>query len=58
MDIMLDEYERPSRLVFSITGSRMGMHSTFTFAPDGPAERLLTVAADLQASRPAAPSAR
>ena len=40
MDIHLDEYERPGRLVFSITGDRMDMHWTFTFAPDGATTRL------------------
>ena len=34
IDIRLDEYERPTRLVFSITGNRMDMHWTFTFAPE------------------------
>jgi uncharacterized protein YndB with AHSA1/START domain len=40
MDIRLDEYERPERLAFSITGNRMDMHWTFTFAPEGTASQL------------------
>ena len=48
MDITLDEYEPPSRLVFSIVGSRMDMHWTFTLAADGPSTSLLTAAADLR----------
>ena len=38
--IKLDEYEPPSRLVFSITGSRMDMHWAFRLAPDGAATQL------------------
>ena len=48
MHIALDEYERPERLEFSITGSRMDMKWRFTFAPDGAATRLEAVA-DLRA---------
>ena len=48
MDITLDEYVRPARLVFSIVGSRMDMHWTFTFAADGPSASLLTAVAELR----------
>jgi uncharacterized protein YndB with AHSA1/START domain len=48
MDITLDACERPSRLVFSIVGSRLDMHWTFTFAADGPAASRLTAAADMR----------
>jgi uncharacterized protein YndB with AHSA1/START domain len=44
MRIVLDEYERPTRLVFSITGDRMDMHWFFTFAADGAATRLKAAA--------------
>jgi uncharacterized protein YndB with AHSA1/START domain len=40
MQIKLDKYDRPNRLVFSINGNRMDMHWTFTFAPEGAATRL------------------
>lgn len=44
MRIRLDEYERPRRLVFSITGDRMDMHWAFTFTPDAGATRLAAAA--------------
>lgn len=44
LHITLDEYERPRRLVFSITGNRMDMHWTFTLAPDGTATQLVAAA--------------
>jgi uncharacterized protein YndB with AHSA1/START domain len=44
MHITLDEYERPDRLVFSITGSRMDMHWTFTYAADGTGTQLAAAA--------------
>jgi uncharacterized protein YndB with AHSA1/START domain len=44
MNITLDEYERPERLVFSITGNRMDMHWTFAYAPDGTATQLSATA--------------
>ena len=47
MHITLDEYERAERLVFSITGSRMDMHWTFRYAPDGDRTRMVA-AAELQ----------
>jgi hypothetical protein len=47
MGIKLDEYERPQRLVFSITGNRIDMHWAFGFVPDG-AGTQLTAVAELQ----------
>lgn len=44
MRIRLDEYERPRRLVFSITGDRMDMHWAFTFTPEAGATRLAAAA--------------
>ena len=44
MHITLVEYERPTRLVFAITGSRMDMHWTFTYAPAGTATELAAAA--------------
>jgi uncharacterized protein YndB with AHSA1/START domain len=52
MDITLDEYERPSRLAFSIVGSRMDMHWTFTYTADGASASLLTAVADLRPKGP------
>jgi uncharacterized protein YndB with AHSA1/START domain len=49
MDIRLDEYERPARLVFSITGNRMDMRWTFTFAPEDRATQL-SAKAELQST--------
>ena len=46
MQVTLDEYERPTRLVFSITGSRMDMRWTFNYAPGESATRL-TAAGEL-----------
>ncbi len=47
MRIKLDEYQRPQRLVFSISGNRMDMHWAFAFVPDG-AGTQLTAVAELQ----------
>lgn len=40
MRIRLVDYQRPERLGFSITGSRMDMDWTFNFAPDATATQL------------------
>jgi uncharacterized protein YndB with AHSA1/START domain len=47
MEITLREYERPSRLVFAITGNRMDMDWAFTFALMQTGTRL-TAAAELR----------
>jgi uncharacterized protein YndB with AHSA1/START domain len=51
MHITLDDYERPNRLVFTITGNRMDMHWTFGFLPDGTSTQL-TAAASLRPRGP------
>jgi uncharacterized protein YndB with AHSA1/START domain len=51
MQIKIDEYQRPSRVAFSITGSRMDMRWTFSFAPEGAATRL-TAEAELAPKGP------
>jgi uncharacterized protein YndB with AHSA1/START domain len=40
MRITLERYERPSALSFAIAGSRMDMHWTFGFTPEGEGTRL------------------
>ena len=35
MRVRIDEYERPRKLVFSTTGSKVDMRLAFTFAPAG-----------------------
>jgi len=44
MRITLDGCERPTRLVFSISGSRMDMRWVFAFTPDGTGTRLVAEA--------------
>ena len=47
MDIVLDECDRPGRMRFTITGSRLDMDWSLVLAPDGDGTRL-QVDADLE----------
>jgi hypothetical protein len=40
MDVEITEYDRPARLGFGCTGSRMDMDVFFTFAPDGEGSKI------------------
>jgi carbon monoxide dehydrogenase subunit G len=44
MQITLVDCERPTRLAFSVSGSRLAMEMAFAFAPEGPATRLDAIA--------------